>query len=121
MLIKELLNEHDWGFDPDEEEKRDYKEIQARRIANQSQARNKYIGKLIRQYYGGYNGRPMPDDVKKIATKHVKKASNGSLYINEYDPSWYPQSYKDPTASFNTSVMGPLKPYFTVQNIKELK
>lgn len=120
MFLYELLIEN-YTFDPDEEEKRDNAEIAARRQAQQQKQSRQYRGTLIKQYYGGWNGRPLPDDIKKLAAKHVKTATNGSLYINEYDAGWYPQTYKDPGASFETTVMKPLAPYFTVQRVKEIQ
>ncbi len=121
MFLYELLNESPWTFDPDEEEKRDQLELMLRRQAQQQKTARQYKGKLVKQHYGGWNGRPLPDDIKKIAAKHVKKAVNGSLYINEYDAGWYPQTYKDPGATFETVVMKPLAPYFTVQRVKEIQ
>lgn len=94
--------------------------MRASEFINETEKKS-YRGVTIRQHWGGYNGRPMPDNIKKLAATHVKKAVNGSLYINEYQPSWYAQAYNDPSASFETIVMGPLKPYFTVQRIKELR
>ena len=83
--------------------------------------KKKYQPKPIARYWGGYNGNSMPDDVKKLFNKHVKKAANGSQYINQYPDSWYYSVFKNtPEITDFDSFLSVIKPYFTIQRKQDI-
>lgn len=78
--------------------------------------KKKYQPKPIARYWGGHNGNTMPDDVKKFYSKHVKKSSNGSEYINQYPDSWYYSVFRNnPDITDFDSFFSVIKPYFSTQ------
>ena len=56
---------------------------------------NKFKEKPINIHIGGYNGRRIPDELKKFFKTHVKKSKNGSLYVSEHSDSWYVYTFGD--------------------------
>lgn len=80
-----------------------------------------YRGRVLRRHWGGFNGRAMPDDIKQLAAKHIKRsnASNNNYYINEYQPEWYVNTFRDPDMRFD-DLLRMLTPYFTVMRIQNV-
>ena len=90
---------------------------------------NKYKPKAINIHIGGYNGRPIPNELKKFFSTHVKKSKFGSIYVNEYPDSWYLHTFGDNSPAPGLvggihdfkSFMNIIKPYFSVQRVVQGK
>jgi len=90
---------------------------------------NKFREKPINIHIGGYNGRHIPDELKKFFKTHVKKSKNGSLYVSEHSDSWYFYTFGDNSPAPGLvggihdfkSFMNIIKPYFSVQKIISMK
>ena len=56
---------------------------------------DRYRGKKIATHLVGKTGKPIPDDIKKLADKHIRARSNTTVkphypyYIIQYDDLWY--------------------------------
>lgn len=80
-----------------------------------------FAPKAVARLWGGHNGRKVPDDIKPLWNKHVKTASNGKQFINQYPDKWYYDVfYKHPDITDFDSFFNKLKPYFEVQRIQNL-
>lgn len=77
---------------------------------------NKFKPKLVARLWGGFSGRAMPANIKELANKHIKKAENGQLYINQYNDEFYERNFAKsrPEITDFASFWSILKPYFTV-------
>lgn len=80
-----------------------------------------YRPKPVARLWGGYNGRKIPDELKKFMSKHVKTTSDGRQYVNQYPDQWYFTVFsKTPDIKTFDSFFAVIKPYFSVQRIQEL-
>ena len=75
---------------------------------------NKFKGTRIAKHYGGFNGRPIPAELRDFITRHTHHGK----YVIEYSDSWYARTFDDSMGihSFKT-FMDVIKPYFTVMRI----
>ena len=76
----------------------------------------------IARYWGGYNGNKMPDDVKAIYNKYVKKSTNGKEYVTQFQDWWYRNNFEStrPEVKDFDSFFNIIKPYFAVQRKQDL-
>ena len=55
----------------------------------------KFKGTRVATHLVGKTGRPIPDDIQKLASKHIRQRTNTTVkpqypyYINQYDDVWY--------------------------------
>jgi len=90
---------------------------------------NKYRERPINIHIGGYNGRSIPNELKKFLNTHIKKSKNDSLYVSEYSDAWYYRTFNDnsPVPELVNGIhdfktfMNIIKPYFSVQKILSVK
>jgi hypothetical protein len=59
----------------------------------------RYRGRKIATHLVGKTGRPIPDDVKTLADKHIRPRTNQTVkpqyshYIVQYDDPWYQRTF----------------------------
>jgi len=103
MRIKDLLE----GWDPDDQY------WPGRQYPKQQLKPQQYKGKLVARHYGGFTGTTIPPEIRKITDKHVKTASNGTQYVNQYDDAWYARTFKDSSLTWDR-FFKQLSPYFSI-------
>lgn len=75
---------------------------------------SKYQGKTKAYHIGGYTGTKVPDFLKN----HIKKSKNGNLYYNQYQDSWYANTFQGEYGIYDFhTFQKAINPYFRVQRV----